>query len=818
MGEGANRVTTSRPAAPEAAELPPDTSTLAISVPFLSNAPMADGATFSAEPASDKPDSAALQHRHWRMALRLSSGAQAIDDFLCRAAFDRAPWLAVGFAGGIAAWFLLANAWQWLAFIAGGAGLAVAGLALGREGRYPFLQQALLAMGLIAAAGCLTVWAKSSLTGARPIARPVVATLVAKVLARQEQPAENRVRLILAIREPGSERPIRVRVNLPSAMDSPAISRDARLRLKVRLMPPAPPMLPGGYDFARKAWFSGLSASGSVVGKPIVLEPGRGSGLFGDAQASLSRRVRDVLPGASGTIAATLASGDRGAISPEDDKAMRNSGLAHLLSISGLHVSALVGATYLVCLRLLAFWPWLALRVRLPIVAAGIGALAGIGYTLLTGAEVPTVRSCIGALLVLAALALGREALSLRMLAVAAFCVMILWPESVTGPSFQMSFSAVIAIIALHRAAPVRAFLAPREESPVTRLGRQACMLLVTGIVIELALMPIGLFHFHRSGVYGALANVIAIPLTTFVTMPAIALAIVLDVAGLGWPAWWLAGQSIDAMLALAHFVSSRPGAVTLVPAMSFGSIVLLVGGGLWLALWQGRVGLAGLVPVLGGAIWLAQAKPPDLLVSGDGRQVAIIGETGNGMLMLRQARSSYVADKFNEAAGAEGGTTPLATWSGADCSADFCTVILPRGDRAWRLLISRGKDMVDERALAAACALSDIAISDRWLPRSCRPIWIKADRAMLRRTGGLAIDLERKEIETVASGQGQHGWWNPDLPRRGQRRCRSAPCEAKASKAIGPKENTGPEAARPERSTGPAKDPEQSPAARATR
>src|SRR5690606_37689655 len=131
-----------------------------------------------------------------------------------------------------------------------------------------------------------------------------------------------------------------------------------------------------------------------------------------------------------GGIAATLVSGDRGGIAEQDAQAMRDAGLAHLLSISGLHVGAVIGAAYLIAVKLLALWPWLALRVRMPIVGSAIGALAGIGYTLLTGAEVPTVRSCVGAVLVLLALALGREALSLRILATAAFVVLLLWPEA----------------------------------------------------------------------------------------------------------------------------------------------------------------------------------------------------------------------------------------------------------------------------------------------------------------------------------------------------------------------------------------------------
>src|SRR5690606_1183062 len=201
--------------------------------------------------------------------------------------------------------------------------------------------------------------------------------------------------------------------------DDPALAEGALVRFAARLMPPAPPMLPGGYDFARTAWFAGLAATGGTTGEIDVLEPGEGGSSIASLQRRLSQHVRARLGGSPGAIAAAFASGDRGAIGPADEAAMRDAGLTHLLSISGLHVSAVVAAGYLLAIRLLALWPWLALRVRLPLVAAAIAALAGVGYTLLTGAQVPTVRSCIGALLVLGALALGREPLSMRMVAVA---------------------------------------------------------------------------------------------------------------------------------------------------------------------------------------------------------------------------------------------------------------------------------------------------------------------------------------------------------------------------------------------------------------
>jgi len=692
-----------------------------------------------------------------------------MEGFLVQAGFARAPWLVVSFAAGIAIWFMLpAPAW-WIAAIVTGFAIATGALVcLRSDGPYPFIRLAVAATALAAALGCGHVWVKSALVGARPVAAPLVAELSGTVLSRQEQPAEGRVRLLLATREPGSGRAIKARLNVPLAFDQAGLRPGAKLRLRARLMPPAPPMLPGGYDFARAAWFQGIAATGAALGPAVILRPApAGGGGLEDLQRALSAHVRQQLPGTAGAIAAAYASGDRGSIPEADEEAMRSSGLAHLLSISGLHVSAVIAAVYVLIMRLGALWPWLALRVRLPLAAAAGGALTGIGYTLLTGAEVPTVRSCIAALLVLCALALGREALSLRMVAVAAFVVLLFWPEALVGPSFQMSFAAVVAIVALATATPIANFMAPREEGWLARGGRNLIMLLLTGVVIELALMPIGLFHFHRAGVYGALANVIAIPLTTFVSMPLIALALLLDTAGLGAPAWWLAGKSLDALLALAHYTAGQPGAVTAMPAMGRGAFMLFVAGGLWMALWQGGIRLWGLAPAAMGAGLLAHLSAPDLLVSGDGRHVGITGAVPGELLVLRAGRGGYAQDTLLELAGMNGVPRGLDDWPGARCNADLCLVEMERGGRTWRLLLTRTRDRLPERELAAACDRVDVVVSDRWLPRSCRPGWLKADRRYLEQSGGLAIDLADRSVVSVADSQGEHGWWTRPEPRR---------------------------------------------------
>ena len=283
-------------------------------------------------------------------------------------------------------------------------------------------------------------------------------------------------------------------------------------------------------------------------------------------------------------------------------------------------------------------------------------------------------------------------------------------------------------------------------------------MLLIAGLVIELVLAPIVLFYFHRAGFYGAWANVIAIPLVELVTMPAIAFALLLDTVGLGAPVWWVVGKSLQLLLAIAHWTASQPGAVKLMPQMSNTAFGLFVAGGLWLALWRGRVRLYGLVPAAVATVMLLLTPVPDILISGDGRQVGITGE--ERLLMLRETKSDFTRENLQQLAGSTGDPIVLADWPGAQCSNDFCTLGIRRAGREWQLLMSRSHQRVDEPALRDACAKADIVIADRWLPRTCQPRWLKADMHMLAQTGGLAIVLKGRRVTAVADSQGEQGWW----------------------------------------------------------
>ncbi len=673
-----------------------------------------------------------------------------------------ALWLPVAVGGGIACWFVLPGPSAWsgaaLAFI----GLGLVSLLIGTARR---IGRAGAVMALAMLAGLAVIWIKAETVAAPRIDRPVVARFTATVEGVEPLPARALVRLRLAP-DPGSGLPRHIRVNA-DVEDLPAIvPTGARIDLRARLLPPAPPMVPGGYDFARVAWFQQVGAAGKMLDRPVVHAAAAGGFWTGlrDLRTRLSAHIQARIADAGGSegaggIAASFVTGDQGGIPAGDAEALRRSGLAHLLSVSGLHVSAVVGGVMLLTLRLLALSPRLALHAPLLLLSAGAGALAGIGYTLLAGAEVPTIRSCVAALLVLAGIALGREAMTLRLVAAGALIVLALWPEALAGPSFQLSFAAIAALVAFHEHPRVAGFAMKRDEAWGRRLARALVLLLASGIVIEAALSPIALFHFHKSGLYGALANIVAIPLTTFVVMPVEALALLLDMGGLGAPAWWAAAQALGLLLRLAHMVGDAPGAVAALPSMPWGAFAAIVAGGLWIALWRTRLRRWGVVPLMAGLIWALLTPPPDLLITGDGRHVALRTPDG-AIVLLRERAGDYVRGVLGEASGVADEAAAFDALPAARCTPDLCAADIVRDGRRWHILATRSPYLVDIAAMNRACARADIVISDRRLPRSCRPRWFKADRVLLARTGGLAIRLDdTPSLAAVADDVGRHPW-----------------------------------------------------------
>ncbi len=703
--------------------------------------------------------------------MRLRTVPHAIETWLEQEREQLPLWVPIGLGVGISAWLILPDRMAWLAFCCGALALVCLSMLLPAGGR---VRRMLAGAGWLALVGCVLIWGKAMWMGQPPLARPLFTTVTGVVLSTRPVPAQQMVRVMMQPID-APELPKAIRVNIEEGDVPSGMGRGAILRFRVRLMPPAPPAAPGAYDFAARAYFLGIGATGKAL-KPI--EVLRASSEGPPLRERLFRHILGRMDGAGGGIAVALATGDQGAISDADAEAMRRSGLAHLLSISGLHVTALIGAVIFLLMRVMALSQRAALDWPLLLIAAAGGALAGIGYTLLTGAEVPTVRSCVAALLVLGGLALGRDAMTLRLVATGALVVLIFWPDALAGPSFQMSFAAVTALVALAEHRGFKAFAAARDEAAWRRALRALAVMLATGVAVEMVLMPIALFHFHKAGMLGAFANLVAIPLTTFVVMPMEALALLLDLVGLGAPAWWVTGLALQFLLLLAHGVAASPMASVLLPTLPGGLFALMIAGLLWCLLWRTGWRWLGLAALAIGAIGALFLTPPDVVATGDGRHVAV--RVKNGMAILRSGAGDYVRDTLSEGAGYDGALNPLADLPEARCSSDLCALKMERGGRTWQLLLTRSAMLVDRDRLESDCARADIVVADRGLPYWCRPRWLKIDRRFLARTGGVSIDLTRSAVHTVAKPGDAHPWISrpqrASAGRRATARRRSTP------------------------------------------
>ncbi|MDT7934181.1 MAG: ComEC/Rec2 family competence protein [Sphingomonadaceae bacterium] len=689
------------------------------------------------------------------VAARGRAATAAIEAWL-EAERDQLPlWLPVALGCGIAAWFLLPDPAAWARFLGLAAAVSVGGMiAGGRGGR------ALVVGGVLAAAGLGLAWGRAELVRApRLAAERVAVTFEARVLALEDRSGREQWRLFLQPADRTLPPKLRVSMRDPP----PAAARPgATIRIRATLRPPPGPSVPGGYDFARRAWFEGLGAVGFALGQPVVLKPAPPpsglSGWLAHVRAHLTGWLADRVGGQEGAIAAAFTTGDEGRIAPKVAQAMRDSGLAHLLSISGVHIAAVIGAGMVVTRRTLTLSPWIALHWPVKAIGAAAGAVLGVLYTLLAGAEVPTVRSTAAALVVLAGIMVGRSAISLRTVAFAAFAILLVRPEALLGPSFQLSFAAVTGLVAAYNAPALRPWLQPRHDGWLKRAGGAALGLVLSSLVAQAMLAPVAFYHFNREGLYGAAANLLGIPLTSFVIMPALGLTLALGTLGLEAPALWVLKHAMALLVALAEEVARWPGAVARLPTMPTLAFALFVIGGLWLALWAGRARLLGAAPVAAGLALALLARPPDLLVSGDGVHLGLVARDGS-LAMLRNRAGPFIRDMWGDAAGTAA-QMDLERLPNASCTEAACVLLLDRGGRSWRVLATRSRQLIPRDALQPQCEAADIVVASRRLPPWCAPRWLRLDRAALNDTGALALRLDAAPgIETARGGQGAHPW-----------------------------------------------------------
>ncbi len=554
-----------------------------------------------------------------------------------------ALWLPLCMAAGAAGYLQLrVEPPAWLGAAAAGAGLLAVALAWRLAPA-----RAAAAVALAAALGFASGQLATS-RAAPPLELPTRAAVVTgTVRAVEALPQGRRVTLdhpALATADsasPPAPRTLRIRLRHEDTLE---VATGDTLRVRALLSRPSPPAYPGAWDLQRDAFFAGVGGYGFALGHAEVLAHAAPSGaarLMQRLREAIAARIAAVLPAAEAGIATTLLTGDPSAVPAADKQAFRDSGLAHLLAIAGLHIGIVMGLVFgairlgLACVERAALhWPCKAI--------AAIAALfAGALYMALTGAHVPIVRSFAMACLFTAAVLAGRRAFSLRGWALAMAVLVALSPNEVLGVSFQMSFSAVLALIAGYETLRPRLRRLRGEGGWPRRLLVYVVGLAITSALAGTASAPYAAYHFGRMQLYFVLANMAAVPLTALFVLPlglaALALmplhAEALALLPMGW--------GIAAMLWVGRTVAALPEAVLAIPPIPPWGLALVTLGGAWLGLWRTRARLAGLAVLAAGLASPLLSRPPDVLVSADARLIGIRTPQG---LFVEAARG---ADKF---------------------------------------------------------------------------------------------------------------------------------------------------------------------------
>jgi competence protein ComEC len=544
------------------------------------------------------------------------------------------PWMPVAFGLGIAIYFAAEREPQ--AWAAAGLAIvccAVAYLARRRPAGFP------IALVLAAiAAGFATATLRSAAISHPVLTRPAgVVEISGFVEAREDRERSDRI-VVRALTLEGARlqaRPQRVRVSVRKGTAPPV---GAYVTFRARLNPPLAPLRPGGFDFARDLYFRGIGATGFALGAIRIAEPPQPPGMRLEFAAriqamrdAIDARIRSVVPGDKGAIASTLITGKRDAISARTSEVMYIASLAHVLAISGYHMAVVAGVVFFAARALLALMPTFASRRPIKKWAAAVALIAATYYLLLSGAAVATQRAFIMTAIVLAGVMADRPALTLRTLAIAAFGVLLIAPQAVVHPSFQMSFAATLALIAAYERG-MR--WTPKADTPVSARaalwgGREIAGLLLVSLVAGLATTPYAAYHFHRLAPYGLLANLAAMPIVSMWVMPAGLLALAALPFGFDGMLWRLMGEGIGLMIAVATWVAELPGAVGHIAAFGAGPLLLVTGGLVTLCLLRTPLRWCGAVLIVVASLWAVRAPLPDVLAAADGRTVAVRGPDG---------------------------------------------------------------------------------------------------------------------------------------------------------------------------------------------
>ncbi len=460
------------------------------------------------------------------------------------------------------------------------------------------------------------------------------------------------------------ETPYRIRLNIRTDID-PNIKIGDRVALKAVLSPPPKrSTYPDAYDFSSYAFYEGIGATGYSISSVKLFKEKNVSHIktfISNLRQYVTKRILAAAPEESKNIATALLTGERSAIDTDTLQSIRNSGLGHLLAISGLHIAIIMAGIYTLSRFIFALLYTFCLYHNCKKIAAINAIFCGFLYLCLTGFPISAQRAYIMACLFFMAILIDRKTISMRILAVAATIILILSPASVLHVSFQMSFAAVTALIAfferpipkagnLHGNPSIFERLTnsyPDEMLEMTyffKIKKYVLGIILSSVVATMATMPFAIYHFGHFAIYGVVANLIAIPLTTLWIMPWGMLCLVLIPFGMEQYALYPMHLGIEALKITAQAVNAFPSSNMLVAHISQYYLSAVIIGGLWLCLWQHKLRVLGAAVILLATIIYFPLfhRTPDIIINEDGKLYAI--KAADGQLYLSSLQKARYA------------------------------------------------------------------------------------------------------------------------------------------------------------------------------
>ncbi|QDH25056.1 ComEC family competence protein [Neokomagataea tanensis] len=541
------------------------------------------------------------------------------------------------------------------------------------------------------------------------------------------------------------------------ADDATEVLSGQKVSVRAILRQPQRPAWPGGRDMQREAWFSGSAGSGYALG--YAQKEGRPEGAWlNRIREGIAHRFYGALPGQAGAIAATVMAGESSQLTQQTREEFSVSGLAHLLAVAGLHLG-LVMAGVMTFIRVMMplseraalYWPCKEIAVL-------GGFLFGAFYVLITGAHLPSVRALGMAGLFVVALLCGRKVMSMRSLAVIAMCILVVTPSAVLDVSFQMSFAAVMGLIAGYEAlrAPL---LALRGEGQLWRsVLVHLVMLAATSVFAGLATLPVSMAHFGAFQPWFVFANMVAVPLMAVWVMPLGIISVLLMPLHLSHLPQRGMGLGIECIQWLAEHVAQWPYAHVPVPAMpSWGLCGVMLGLSV-LCLWRGVARWAGIVPIILGLLSVNVMRPL-MLVAPDAGVMAIrsgavlqVGPVGG--------LDRFVLEQWQQALALRAVPMPTA------CQEGLCRISLEG-----QVFLLRTKDRTDGYTAPSSELCKDVTLFVSVSPaRGACPGSVQIDRFAVWRDGAFAVYPARGGSVRLVSARMAQGdrLWVPPVGWRG--------------------------------------------------